>query len=219
MAAVTARIGRVKDLQMAWRFGGRIERELALFVISAPAVVVGAFVLANAYLLLAHAASPALLQIDLVLIMAASSWYFFQPAITAPMYSNAYYREAIRQRWLSPLQCDYAAEIVRYRETIGVNENRPQHLQWARALAIVYDAGVCGSGVFALTLFPILGSWTWLAFAGSYVPIVLILWRAFWRQMRREGDLAKQMGFRMREIGAQMLLAMRKERDARRPPP
>jgi len=197
---------------MAWRFGGRFERELAFFVIPAPAIVVGAFVLANAYVLLAQPAGPALLQVNLVIIMAASSWYFFQPAITAPMYSNAYYLEGIRQGWLSPLQCEYAAEIVRYRETIGVNGDRPQHLNWARAIVLVYFGGVCGSAAFGVALFPTFGSWTWVAFATWYVPLILILWRAFWHQMRREGDLAQQMGFRMREIGARMLLEMRKER-------
>jgi hypothetical protein len=49
-----------------------------------------------------------------------------------------------------------------------------------------------------------------------YVPLVIFVWRYFWHRMRREGDAAARMGFRMREIGAQTLDGIRKERSSGR---
>jgi len=199
---------------MAWRYGGALERQFVLLVMLAPIVAVLTFVGANTYLFLAQTADRAAFQVNLVILMAVFSWPFFQPGITGSMYSNAYFGEAIRQRWLSPLQREYAAEVIRYREALGDKE--PLVADWARALAIFYDGIVCGSALFALSFFPLVGSWTWVAFAIWYVPLVVIVWRLFWHVMRKEGDAAARMGFRMREIGAQMLDGIRQERRSRR---
>jgi hypothetical protein len=199
---------------MAWRYGGALERQFVLLVVTAPIMAVSAFVVANTYLFFAQLVNRAAFQVNLVILMAAFSWPFFRPGITGPMYSNDYFREAIRQRWISPLQSEYAAEIIRYREAMGNKE--PLVVRWARALAIFYDASVCGSALFALAFFPLLASWTWVTFGIWYVPLVIFVWRYFWHRMRREGDAAARMGFRMREIGAQTLDGIRKERSSGR---
>jgi len=214
VAAATARIGRTKDLRMAWRYGGASERRLVLLVFTAPLVVFVAFVIGNAYLLVAQLDKGALFQVNLVIIMAAASWYMFQPAITTPMYSNDYYREAIRQRWLSPLQGEWAAEIVRFREAHGVNGQMPSNLGLGLAYGAVYDAGVIGSVPFGIALYPVLGGWTWMAFAVWYIPLVVVLRMAFWRRMKKEADAAAEMGFRMREIASKMRLELQRERRA-----
>jgi len=212
--AVTVRIGRIKELRMAWRYGGALERQFVFLVVIAPIVAIATFVFANTYSFFAQLTNRAAFQVNLVILMAAFSWPFFQPGISGPMYSNAYFQEAIREHWLSPLQCEYAAEVIRYREAMGAKELLV--VRWARALAIFYDASVCGSALFALALLPLLASWTWVTFAIWYVPLVVFVWRYFWHRMRKQGDAAARMGFRMREIGAQMPDERRKERNSRR---
>lgn len=212
MAAATPNIGKIKDLQMAWRFAGPRERELVLFVLAAPAVAVAAFVAANLYLFLVRSFDGAVFIVNLIIIIPVASWSFFQPAITAPMYSNAYYREAIREGWLKPLQADWAAEIVRFREARGINGQISGNVERGRAYAIVYLAGVIGSVPFGLILYPILGGWSWAAFAIWYIPLVVVLWRLFWRRMRKEADAAEREGFRMREMAGRMRLELQRER-------
>lgn len=211
MDTVTGRLGRMMDLRMAWRYGGPPERVLVAMVVASPLTVLMAFLVANTYLLLAQMVNRAAMQVNVVVLMAALSWPILQPGIKAPMYSNAYYREAIRQRWLSPLQREYAAEIIRYREAIDA-VRRPDNLTWAWALVLFYHASVWGSVVFALACFPQLGTWTWTTFALWYVPLAVVVWRFFWRRMREQGDAAARMGFHMREIGARMLDELREER-------
>jgi hypothetical protein len=197
---------------MAWRYGGALERRLVLLLVLAPIVAVAAVGASNGYLIFTQIIDRAAVQVNVIIFMAALSWPFFQPGITGPMYSNAYFREAIRQGWLSPLQCEYAAEVIRYRDAMGGAVKKPLDLNWALTLAIFYDASVCGSALFALAFFPLLDGWTWVVFAVWYVPLVVFVWRFFWHLMRKEGEVAAQMGFRMREIGAQMLEELRQER-------
>ena len=152
MDAVTVRIGRIKELRMAWRYGGTLERQFVFLVVIAPIVAIATFVFSNTYSFFAGLTNRAVFQVNLVILMAAFSWPFFQPGISGPMYSNAYFQEAIREHWLSPLQCEYAAEIIRYREAMGAKELRV--VRWARALAIFYDASVCGSvGALLVSIF------------------------------------------------------------------
>lgn len=219
MAAVMARIGRLKDLEMAWRLGSRRERELVLVVLLAPAVLLGILVISNIFILANELGGGSVLQVNLAIILAGSSWYFFQPAIAGPMYSDTYYREAIRLGWLSPLQCEYAKEVIRYRETSSAVGEDVRHYRWAKLHAAAYYVGIFGAATFSLGVGPLLGSWTVLAFAVCYIPVTVTLWRTFWRRMRIEGDTAAERGFRMREIGVQMLGELRKERQRERRPP
>lgn len=144
------------------------------------------------------------ISVLLTAFTAITAWGAFKNAFYGPMYSPAFWRRGISEGWVKPNEREYYAELARYHETGGASGQLNGDALWGVAYFAVYLVSTASAILYALTFYPLWGSWAFFGFVPIEGVIALSCWIAYGRRLRRRLVRAQTNGFRLLELRKRM---------------
>jgi hypothetical protein len=198
----------VGRLRKAWKYGGASERFLAAAIVLEPIVA-----LAIILPVVLSPLSPSTIVVVLLTgLMAMLGQPLFLGAQYSAVFTPAFFRAAIENRWMPAFEQPFYNEIIRYKESFGgVHGRFPGDAAWGIAYGLVYVATVAVAVLLTPSIYRLVGAWAFVAFAGFEVPVALGSGILYARRVRRRLAEADAKGFNLTALKHEMERRIREQ--------
>lgn len=186
----------VARLRKAWQLGGPIEKSFAVAIAAEP--MVGLLIVILGIPFLSQQTPSEIGQLLLVGLMAILGQPAFLNAQYAGALGLAFWQAALDHGWMPSFERAYYGELVRYMRAHAAKTGLlPGDAAWASAYCLLYFGTIVGAEAVVVLGWPLIGPWTFIAFAAIEIPVAVLCFRVFGRRTRRRFRDAAEAGYQL----------------------
>lgn len=115
-------------------------------------------------------------QTALSVFPAAVAWPAYSGAIREVMYSPSCYRATVDEFDMTPEERDFVAEYAQFKDSAGGLKELRRIYHLGTIYVFIYFGMAVGAYPYVLIVYPHLGDWTALPFAGTAIGVAVVCW-------------------------------------------